>query len=82
MRVLARLEDNRAEIARRQTKFRPREYAATKSKVEPERQRKLITTGCPITAVVPMSADGTKLPTWDVRPTVAIGGKADEMCSG
>jgi len=25
---------------------------------------------------------GTKLPTWDVRPTVAIGGKADEMCSG
>jgi hypothetical protein len=27
------------------------------SKVEPERQRKLITTGCPITAVV--SANGT-----------------------
>ena len=29
-----------------------------------------------------MTACGTKLPTWDVRPTIAIGGKADEMCSG
>lgn len=48
-------------VARRQTKFRPREYAATKSKVEPERQRRLITTGCPITAVVPMSANGTSV---------------------
>jgi len=29
-----------------------------------------------------MSLPGTKLPTWDVRPTVAIGGKADEMGLG
>ena len=26
------------------------------------------------------STHGTKLPTWDVRPTVAIGGKADNIC--
>jgi hypothetical protein len=28
------------------------------------------------------SGSGTKLPIWDVRPTDASGGKADEMCSG
>jgi hypothetical protein len=59
MRVLARLEDNRAEAVLRAVKQNSvsREYAATKSKVESKRQRRLITTGCPITAVVPMSAN-------------------------
>jgi hypothetical protein len=61
MRVLARLEDNRAEAVLRAVKQNSvsREYAAPKSKVESKRQRRLITTGCPITAVVPMSANGT-----------------------
>jgi len=31
-------------------------------------------------AAVDESGAGTKLPTWDVRPTIAIGGKADKMC--
>jgi hypothetical protein len=60
MRVLARLEDNRAEAVLRAVKQNsvPESMRPPSPKVEPERQRKLITTGCPITAVVPMFANG------------------------
>ena len=59
MRVLARLEDNRAEVVLRAVKQNsvPESVRPPSPKVEPERQRKLITTGRPITAVIPMSAN-------------------------
>ena len=48
MRVLARLEDNRAEAVLRTVKQNsvPESVRPPSPKVEPERQRKLITTGC------------------------------------
>jgi hypothetical protein len=52
------------------------------SRGEPERQRKLITTACLITVVVPMSANGTKRTFRAGRCMSAFGGKADTLRNG
>jgi hypothetical protein len=64
-------------VSRRQTKFLLKEYAASNSKVEPTRQPKFITAGCPITVVGPMSANGTSRTSRDVRLESAKWAKAD-----